>query len=196
MSKGIDYLRRFAKITGVCLLIFVGAGIFSYFFVYVKTENLDEEFRWSDEQKERYFAESLPSRGDIEKYFSNATFFTSDPPIGNDITYFDNDGDFFDWHGNEIKKGHWSIYPIIYIRSYKSRRRVGIIYSRCIYLEDNSLTEDNCYLVGRKNIYQRSGDVERRSGDLFNLSKRQAAPFSLPTVPINIPQIEAALRQY
>jgi hypothetical protein len=195
MSNIKIYQRRFLIILATSAIIIFVLNIYFYTFSHFKTENIDEHFRWSEERKESYFSEAFPSRHEIEDYLFNSTFLTSKPPIGNDVTYFNANGCFFDWHGNEIKRGNWSLYPIVYRRIYKGKSRIDIIYSLCRELDDGSLTDDNCYLVGRHNMYWRSGQIDYEKGDIFNLSGRKMAPFDLPETSISVEQMKTAINR-
>lgn len=84
----------------ICLLIVTFLwGVISYEDYrhrYFRTLNINQLVGTTGETKERLFAEQLPSRKDIEDFFFNTTIVTSHPPIGNDVAYFDGQGNFFD----------------------------------------------------------------------------------------------------
>jgi hypothetical protein len=72
-------------------------GIHSYHrHQYFRTLNINELVGTTGEAKEKLFTEALPSDRDIEDFLFNTTIVTSHPPIGNDVTYFDNRRNFFD----------------------------------------------------------------------------------------------------
>jgi len=192
----MTYLKRLAKIGGGCFFIFAAIGAFIYGARHFMTQNVDDFFRWSKEKKESYFLETFPSRHEIEDYLLNTTILISHPPIGNSVYYFDNDRHFFDWHGDQIKKGHWFLYPFIVRRVYNGKSRFDLAYSFCRELDDGSLTEDNCILLGSTNqILAGFGELDYAKGDIFDLSKRSKPAFTMPIIAISMEQLRVATGQ-
>jgi hypothetical protein len=156
------------------------------------SQRIDDFTGLSADAKERYFAQAFPSRQEIEGYLSDVTIVTSDPPIGNDVTYFDKQKGFFDWHGGEIVRGSWYLAWQLLRRTYRGQSKFGVAYLFCRVLDDGSFTDDNCILVGDKTQVRsfRSGAHEYSKGDLFGLSRRQSAPSILPDTPISIMKLK------
>ncbi len=196
MRLRMTYLKRFAKYGGICIFIFAAIGAFLYGVRHFMTQNVDDFFRGSQEKKERYFLETFPSRHEIEDYLLNTTILISDPPIGNSVYYFDNDQHSFNWHGNQIIKGHWFLYPMFVRRVYSVKSRFDLAYSFCRELDDGSFTEDNCVLLGSTNqIMAGYGQMDYAKGDIFDLSKRSKPPFTMPTITISMEQLRTAISQ-
>jgi hypothetical protein len=190
------YLKRIARFGGICFFIFAAIGTFLYGARHFITQNIDDFVREPNETKESYFLETFPSRHEIEDYLLDATILISHPPIGNSVYYFDSNYRFFIWHANDFKitKGHWFLYPMIDRRIYNGRSRFDLAYSFCRELDDGSLTEDNCILLGSTNqILAGVGHREYTKGDVFDLSKRSKPPFAIPATTINMEQLRAAV---
>jgi hypothetical protein len=196
MRLRMTYLKRFAKYGGICFFVFSAIGAFIYGARHFMTQNVDDFFRWSQEKKESYFLETFTSRHEIEDYLLNTTILISHPPIGNSVYYFDNDRHFSEWHGNQIIKGHWFLYPMIVRRVYNGRWRFDLAYSFCRELDDGSFTEDNCILLGSTNqIMAGYGQMDYQKGDIFDLSKRSKPPFTMPITAISVEQLRTAVGQ-
>jgi hypothetical protein len=196
MSLRMIYLKRLAKIGGACFLIFATIGVFIYGARHFITQNIDDFFRWPPDKKESFFLETFPSRREIEDYLLNTTILISHPPIGNSVYYFDKDQHTFNWHGNQIIKGHWFLYPMIDRRVYNGKWRFDLAYSFCRELDDGSFTEDNCILLGSTSqIFAGFGELDYAKGDIFDLSNRSKPPFTMPTTAISIEQLRTAISQ-
>jgi hypothetical protein len=195
----ITKLARFKRLAKFALaLIGVVALFMGYLYVsrHFITENIDHFALWSDESKKRYFSETFPTRNEIERYLSNATILISHPPIGNTVYYFDSDGRYYYWHGNDnmIGRGHWFLYPRIVRRIYNGRSRFDLAYLFCRELDDGSFTDDNCVLLGSTDqIMKYHAFREYAKGDVFNLSELQSPPFDLPPRPISMEQLSATM---
>lgn len=192
MSAGPKHIRRIVVLSAIfsATSVLVGSCYFSSRYFIIDDLNYPE---LSQDEKSRLFSTTLPSRREIEDYYVDATLLHSHPPIGNYISYFRSDGYFFVWQSNELKRGRWSISPLIVRRVYENRSRLGVGYTLCIYFDDGSLFDDNCIFVSdRSHMFVfGSGRIERAKGDIFNMSTRKKAPFALPTTDITIGQMEA-----
>jgi hypothetical protein len=64
----------------------------------------------------------------------------------------------------------------------------------CRNLDDGSFTRDNCIVIARVGQLAalNPGAQERTPGDVFNLSKRENAPFKLPLREITLAELRAA----
>ena len=192
------YLRPAGIIVGTCLLIVAFAwGSISYHQYrrqYFRALNINELVGTTGETKERLFTETLPSRQDIENFFFNTTIVTSHPPIGNDVRYFDNQGNFFAWHGNEIEKGRWYTYSVSLTRTYWGLSREDVAQVFCRELDDGSFTQDNCVMItGVQQLFSYYGTHEQVVGDILDLSGRQKAPFKLPITEITLSELKVRL---
>jgi hypothetical protein len=189
MKFGVS-LKRFINWTAVCLLVLAGISGCNYGAKHFIVENIGNIGGRSDEQRERLFSEAFPTRAEIEDFLHDTTILISWPPIGNTIRYFDNDQRFFSWHGTEISRGHWYLYPLIVNRILNGRSHFDWAYSYCIQLNDGSLNEDNCLLIHTtKQLLGSSRPTEYTKGDIFGLSKQRDPPFDMPTTEISIDQL-------
>jgi hypothetical protein len=185
-------LRRAGIILGACLL-FVGLASYPWY-RHQYTLNINEMVETTGETKEKLFGEPLPSRHDIEDFLFNTTTVTSNPPIGNDVSYFDNQGKFVGWHGNEIYRGRWSTYPVTLTRTWVEMSREDTAQVFCRELDDGSLNQDNCVIItGTRQLVWPYGTHERVVGDIFNLSVRQKPPFAMPGTAITLAELKARL---
>jgi hypothetical protein len=188
-------LRQLAKWTGLCLLILAGISGCNYGEKHFIVQNIDNFGGRSYEQRQRIFSENFPSRTEIEDFLHDTTILVSWPPVGNTVRYFDNDRRFFSWHGTEITRGHWHLYPMIAKRIFDGRSRFDWAYSYCIELNDGSLTEDSCLLIyTTKQLLGSSRPAEYVKGDVFDLSKQRDPPFEMPTTEISIEKLRGLHR--
>jgi len=192
------YLRRAGIIFGTCLLIFAllwaSTSYHQYRRQHFRILNINELVGTSGETKERLFTETLPSRQDIESFLFDTTIVTSHPSIGNDVRYFDKQGKFVAWHGNELYGGRWFTYPVNLTRIWWGKSRVDVAQVFCRELDDGSFTQDNCVLVtGLSQLVPYWESHERIAGDIFKLSVRQKPPFDLPITPIASAELKARL---
>jgi hypothetical protein len=163
-------LRRFAKFGGVCLVIIACIEGCSYAADHYITEHIDNIANFSNEPA---------SRKEIEDFLFDATILVSDPPL-NSVTYFDKGGNFFEWYANGVKRGSWSLYPMLDRRTYNEKSRFDVVYSYCREYDDGSLKEDNCFLLeSTKQLLSWPGADEYERGDIFDLSRRQKPPFDI-----------------
>jgi hypothetical protein len=72
----------------------------------MKYTNIADLINITDDQKEEYFNENFPSRQEIEDHLSDSTLLVSDAR-SNYVYYFDKNGAYIVWAGNEIGRGKW-----------------------------------------------------------------------------------------
>jgi hypothetical protein len=190
--------KRVGVVLGTLLVIAVTIGSFTYFayfrYTYYRTLNIDDFFGADSETKEKLFGDAPPTGQEIERFFFEATILTSHPPIFSDVTYFDSLFHFFEWSGKDILKGRWSTYPVTLTRTYRGHSRVDVAQIFCRELDGETLMEGSCKLIIRMSqLFFEQGSHERTSGDIFNLSHSQRAPFAIPSTEITLARLTERL---
>ena len=132
------------------------------------------------------FDYGFPTRDQIEAFLNDKTFIKSIGGNLNQVVYFDEDYRFYVWHGNEISKGNWSTHSAF--QSVVLNEKQTFLRSQvfCMRIIENHECDqcDNCINVHSLNdLIQRQ--TETKSGDVFKLSTRFAAPFVLPGTAIS-----------
>ena len=202
----MDPVKSFGTRRAIILGFLAGAILAVWLAVYassnVRVVRLDNMYdpRYGDRvgRREEYFSRNFPTAQDIETYLFNSTLLLSKPPLGNGVYYFDSDHKFTFWHTNLIETGKWwttSRWQLIRLGDQWRFATVPTFCASSLALPAD-MQQDNCYSVETPSSVFSQGlgsTREHRSGDVFGLSGRKAAPYSLPDKPITIDSLLSQL---
>ena len=194
--KSLIRLRpRLGLVKGAGLLIGVILGIWLYIYAYdririVRLDNLfDPAYGFQVGRREQFFAQKFPSSSDIKAYLHDSTILLSNPPIGNQVYYFDRDDAFISWYDSKIEAGKWRSFPNLQILRLDGKWRIAVVYAFCISYPDRDAIaqRDNCYEIESvDSILSRGSRREYRKGNVFNLGRDKPTPARLPKSEITI----------
>jgi hypothetical protein len=190
--------RQSAWVASICTLPVIVIALLIYGSAHFYVENLDTYY-FTSAEKEKYFSATFSSYSEIADNLSDVTVVTSHARYGSYVTYFDNNQKFFKWYANEIYSGYWYLHWFLDELIFRGRWRFVINYSFCMVRDDGLLSEDNCVLVSnKKQVHSLNPrgeyEYEYARGDIFNLSKRQTPPFTLPWGGMTLEKLQEALK--
>ena len=174
-------------VLATCLAVYVSANV-----RIVRLDNIyNPEYGYRVGRREEHFSNKFPTTQDIETYLFDSTLLVSNPPHQSVVRYFDREHNYISWHSNLIESGKWWSSPEWQLIRLGDRWRFATVQTFCtislVFGVPETGRQDNCYSVETtSSLFSFGGTREHRSGDVFKLTGRQAAPFKIPDKPITI----------